>query len=328
MNQKSNNKQEAKREWFAILTTSAISAVFALMGIYVIKDYGLAIFIFIPFLMGSLPSFVYSRKNELTWRKSWKLALLTLTVCTASLLLFAIEGLICIAMALPIAILFQFIGCLLAYTYLNRSKNKDMKPMFIFIALIPLVQWTEKNIQPEVKPVHTFIIIHASPEQVWKQVIEFPRLSAPSEYLFKAGIAYPTHATIQGSGVGSIRYCHFTTGCFVEPVKIWNEPKLLQFSVLEQPAPMKELSFWDIDAPHLHDYFVSKKGQFKLTPLANGDTKLEGTTWYYHNIRPATYWRTWSDYIIHKIHLRVLTHIKKNAERNVKMSHQKSWNTN
>jgi hypothetical protein len=42
---------------------------------------------------------------------------------------------------------------------------------------------------------------------------------------------------------------------------VWNEGKLLKFDVLEQPAPMKELSFWNIDAPHLHDYFVSK-GQF------------------------------------------------------------------
>lgn len=317
---KNKMNEEAKREWFAILSTSAISAVFALVGIYVIGDYGLALFVLIPFLMGALPSFLYSRKKELTWRKSWKMALLTLTVCTASLLLFAIEGIICIAMALPIAILFEFIGCLFAYTYLNRANNKNMKPMFLFIALIPLVQWTERHSRPEVKPVTTSIIIHASPEQVWKQVVSFPRLSAPTEYLFRAGIAYPTHATIQGSGVGSIRYCHFTTGCFVEPVQIWDEPNLLQFSVKEQPEPMKELSFWDIDAPHLHDYFVSKKGQFKLTRLPNGDTKLSGTTWYYHNIRPALYWRTWSDYIIHKIHLRVLKHIQQNAEVNAKMS--------
>jgi hypothetical protein len=29
---------------------------------------------------------------------------------------------------------------------------------------------------------------------------------------------------------------------------------------------------------------------------------------------PAAYWRLWSDYLIHKIHLRVLTHIKTLAE--------------
>jgi len=41
---------------------------------------------------------------------------------------------------------------------------------------------------------------------------------------------------------------------------------------------------------------------------------LEGTTWYYHNIKPAAYWQLWSDYIIHKIHVRVLNHIKFNSE--------------
>jgi hypothetical protein len=317
MNQSIKNKQEAKREWIAIGITSLISAVFALIGIYGIRDYGIAVFILIPFLMGALPAFIYQRYEVITWKKSWKLALLTLTVCTAGLLIFAIEGLICIIMALPLAIFCQFVACWLAFQYLSRSQNKDMKPMFVLVVLIPLVQWTEKNLQPEVKPVNTSIEIDATPEQVWKQVVAFPHLAQPTELLFKAGIAYPTHASIKGSGVGSIRYCHFTTGCFVEPVQIWDEPNLLQFSVLEQPEPMKELSFWNIDAPHLHDYFVSKKGQFKLTRLPNGNTKLEGTTWYYHNIRPAIYWRAWSDYIIHKIHLRVLNHIKHNAERAV-----------
>lgn len=315
MNTDSLNNLEKKREWTAIGITSLISAAFALIGIYWIRDYGIAVFILIPFLIGALPAFIYRRYEAVTWKKSWKLALLTLTVCTVGLLIFAIEGLICIIMALPIAILCQFVACWLAFQYLSRSQNKDMKPMFVLVALIPLVQWTEKNIKPEVKPVVTSIEIAATPEQVWKQVVAFPQLDQPTELLFKAGIAYPTHATIQGSGVGSVRYCHFTTGCFVEPVQIWDEPNLLQFSVLEQPAPMKELSFWDIDAPHLDDYFVSKKGQFKLTRLPNGHTKLEGTTWYYHNIRPAIYWRAWSDYIIHKIHLRVLTHIKNNAEK-------------
>ena len=112
-----------------------------------------------------------------------------------------------------------------------------------------------------------------------------------------------------------MRHCNFTTGSFVEPITTWNEPHLLQFDVLEQPQPLKEISFWDIDAPHLHDYFVSKKGEFRLTKLKNGNTLLKGTTWYYHNIRPEFYWKLWSNYIIHKIHFRVLDHIKRNSEK-------------
>ncbi len=29
---------------------------------------------------------------------------------------------------------------------------------------------------------------------------------------------------------------------------------------------------------------------------------------------PVAYWQLWSDYIIHRIHTRVLNHIKRNAE--------------
>ena len=79
---------------------------------------------------------------------------------------------------------------------------------------------------------------------------------------------------------------------------------------------MKELSFWDVDAPHLHDYFVSKKGQFKLIKISDNETLLEGTTWYSNKIKPNFYWNIWSDYIVHEIHNRVLTHIKQTSEKN------------
>ena len=66
---------------------------------------------------------------------------------------------------------------------------------------------------------------------------------------------------------------------------------------------------------HLHGYFMSKEGQFELTRLANGHTLLAGTSWYQHGLWPAEYWRWWSDAIIHRIHLRVLNHIRTLAEQ-------------
>jgi hypothetical protein len=70
-----------------------------------------------------------------------------------------------------------------------------------------------------------------------------------------------------------------------------------------------------IDPPHLHGFMVSNGGQFLLMPLPNGGTRLEGTTWYRHGLWPATYWKAWSDTIIHRIHMRVLTHIRDEAEK-------------
>lgn len=182
---------------------------------------------------------------------------------------------------------------------------------------IPTTAFVEKRDKEtlDLIQVTTSIEIDAKTEDVWKNVVEFPTLSEPTEFIFKTGIAYPINAEIKGQGIGAIRHCNFSTGSFVEPITIWDEPKLLRFDVVENPAPMKELSFYDINAPHLHDYFVSKQGQFKLTKLENGKTMLEGTTWYYHDIKPVFYWRLWSEHIIHKIHLRVLTHIKETTER-------------
>jgi hypothetical protein len=44
-------------------------------------------------------------------------------------------------------------------------------------------------------------------------------------------------------------------------------------------------------------------------------TRLEGTTWYVHNLWPAEYWQVWSDGIIHAIHQRVLIHVKQLSEQ-------------
>jgi hypothetical protein len=80
-------------------------------------------------------------------------------------------------------------------------------------------------------------------------------------------------------------------------------------------APLNELSpYKQIHAPHLHGYFISHGGQFLLTGLPGGRTRLEGTTWYRHTMWPATYWGWWSDYVIHRIHMRVLNHIREQAE--------------
>src|SRR5688572_20460078 len=112
-----------------------------------------------------------------------------------------------------------------------------------------------------------------------------------------------------------MRHCEFSTGEFLEPITVWNQPSLLRFSVVNSPSPMKEMSLYShIEPPHLHGYMVSRQGQFLLTALPGGATRLEGTTWYQHNLWPAHYWEIWTNFVIHRIHRRVLVHIKTLAE--------------
>jgi hypothetical protein len=304
-----------QRKWIAIAITILITIPLGLLSIYGMGTYGMALFLLLPSAIGMIPVLIYGQKKQVSRKEAFLTGLVTLLIFCLVLIACAIEGLICIVMVSPLAIFFTWLGGAVGRNLVNKKPYSSVAVILLLICTIPAMSFIEKDTEPELTSVTTSIEIMASPEMVWQNVIAFPSIGEPYEWIFKTGIAYPTDARIEGRGVGAVRHCNFTTGSFVEPITVWDEPHLLKFSVEEQPAPMRELSFWDINAPHLHDYFVSKQGQFKLTPLPNGNTLLEGTTWYYHDIRPAFYWRPWSSYIIHAIHTRVLRHIKENAQK-------------
>jgi hypothetical protein len=147
-------------------------------------------------------------------------------------------------------------------------------------------------------------------------VTGFPDIDGQPGPLFRAGIAYPLRSEIDRAGIGSARRCVLSTGTMDETVIAWNPPYLLRFRVNSTPTAMHELSPWrDIDPPHLHGFYVSKQGEFRLTELPGHRTLVAGTSWYSHGLEPAGYWRLWSDSVVHRIHRRVLEHIKALAEK-------------
>src|SRR5204863_4533106 len=152
--------------------------------------------------------------------------------------------------------------------------------------------------------VTTAVEIDRPAESVWSHVVAFSNLPEPTEWIFRTGIAYPIRAAIQGAGPGAIRQCEFSTGPFVEPILVWDEPRLLQFAVTKNPAPMQEWTYKKIHPAHLDSFLVSRQGQFLLISLPGGRTRLEGTTWYVHNLWPERYWQVWSDFIIGRVHQR------------------------
>jgi hypothetical protein len=167
-----------------------------------------------------------------------------------------------------------------------------------------------------VREVRTAIEVDAPPETVWRHVIAFPPLPAPTELVFRAGIAYPLRAEIVGEGVGAVRHCVFSTGAFVEPITRWEPGRRLSFDVVSQPAPLTEWSpYRSITPPHLDGWLVSRRGEFRLVPLPGGRTRLEGSTWYEMRLEPLGYWSVFGDWLIGRIHRRVLAHVAAQAER-------------
>ena len=276
--------------------------------------YGVTLFVLLPVALGAFAAWIVKSKTQ---KDAIFAGMAANIVASLGFFAFGLEGAVCIVMALPLAMPLGALGGWLVYSARNKRALVRGTAM---LALLPLGFGTlgfDVTAKPDVFVVRSSIEINAPPERVWENVVSFSELPPPGadEWYFRAGVAYPMRARIVGRGPGAVRYCEFSTGPFVEPIQVWDEPHLLRFSVAENPAPLNEWSPYAKIAPrHLHGYFISKQGQFLLTPLPNGHTLLEGTTWYQHGLWPETYWTLWSQAIIHRIHMRVLNHIKELSE--------------
>lgn len=302
----------------AILITSLLAGGAVALATTRLATYGWGLFFGLPWLAGFLAAVLYGWREPRTLGASIGVACLSITVLGVGVLMVALEGAICLVMASPIAYALAMVGGLCGHAALPDRRRQTPPRLFcISLLAMPFMIGAEywHPAPAEVIAVRTAIEVNAPPVKVWQHVVTFSELPPPQELMFKAGIAYPLRAEIKGNGPGAVRHCVFSTGPFVEPITVWDEPRLLAFDVTQNPAPMQEWTpYNEIHPPHLHGFLVSKHGQFQLTPLANGGTLLEGTTWYSHGLWPAKYWQLWSDQIIHTIHLRVLNHVKNLSE--------------
>ncbi|HUR37813.1 MAG TPA: SRPBCC family protein [Terriglobales bacterium] len=309
-------------------TGAAAAGVFAavliaipvvMSGTYFLMNYGWGLFVGIPFAIGMVSSMLFNFHESHSYNETLGVSMTAIILTGSVLFGIAFEGAICLLMAAPLAIPLAMAGAAIGrfamLAAVGSRQAATIIPMLILV-LPGITQWEgATSTVPQSLQVQTVVEIDAPPETVWRNVVTFSELPPAQEWYFKMGIAYPQRATITGTGVGAVRHCEFSTGAFVEPITHWEAPRRLAFGVTSQPPAMHELSFAKIEPPHIADrYLKSEQGEFRLEPLPGGGTRLTGTTWYTLRFWPNDYWRLWSDAIIHRIHLRVLNHIKTLSE--------------
>jgi uncharacterized membrane protein YhaH (DUF805 family) len=283
------------------------------VGVYLRRSYSTGLFLGVPFTIGYISSYIYNQGHARPAGESVIIALVSVAIAGGAVMVFALEGAICTAMALPIAFVVAWPGAVLGRIMARRSTDPAVGAGLAL--LVPLFLFVEPQPRPPNHEVLTVVEIAAPPDVVWRRVVSFPELPPPTQLLFRAGVAAPRRARIEGTGVGAIRYCDFTTGSFVEPITAWEESRLLAFDITSQAPPMTEWSpYRDVNPPHLDGYFRATHGEFRLTPLPGGRTRLEGRTRYVVAIFPQSYWTLPAGRIISAIHDRVLQHIKALAE--------------
>ncbi len=302
----------------ALLGLAASMAVgVAMVGLCVfgIGAYGVTLFFSTPFAMGAASAAIYNRGAQRDMGATMGIAVAGVLLTGSALLLFAIEGILCLAMAAPIAIVIAIFGAIVGRAIVGATRRGMAGVSAMMVVLPGLAAGEAQLAKPPMRDVTTAIEIDAPPEAVWPNVIGFSELDEPPSWFFRLGIAYPKRAVIEGSGVGAVRHCEFSTGPFVEPVTVWEPPSRLAFDVTAQPPSMTEWSpYARVHAPHLEGYMTSKGGEFDLVRLRGGRTRLEGTTHYTLAIYPAIYWTPFAEGLLHAIHARVLSHIKNLSE--------------
>lgn len=280
--------------------------------------YGMTIFFVLPIAMGALAGYLVNRDRDRGVGLTLGTAVAATLVTGGALLLVALEGAVCVLMAAPIALVAVCIGALVGRVIagVTLSSASALPPALSCLALLPALAGVEHAATtPTIYEVRSSVVVAASPELVWNRVIAFPELAPPTEWYFHSGIAVPMGAHIEGTGVGAVRHCEFSTGAFVEPITRWEPGRRLSFDVEAQPPPLEEWSpYRHLHPPHLDASLRSIRGEFRLVPLEGGRTRLEGSTWYTLSLAPEIYFRAWSDAVIHRVHLRVLEHVRRLAE--------------
>jgi hypothetical protein len=300
-----------------VLVTGALGALLIFVGANVLEYYGWGLFVALPFVLGLIAGLIHSARAPRDGVDCALVGMLAGGVAGGIAMIVALEGAICLIMAAPLVLPLCALGGATAAALRSSAGLASGRLLCATTLAVPALMGgeTTQQVEPPLRSVTTSIVVDAPPAQVWRQVVSVEPLPPPRELVFRVGIAYPTRATIAGQGVGAVRRCTFSTGDFVEPITVWDEPRRLAFDIASQPPPMRELSPWgDVRPPHLDGFLHSERGEFRLTPLADGRTLLAGTSWYRNRMWPNAYWGAFADFLMHRIHKRVLEHVARGAE--------------
>lgn len=282
---------------FAIITVALSRYFGGNSGILVFSD-----FIIVPFVMGIVSAW-YWRNREVPSRILLLNSIVNCFIAIALSSIFLGEGVICLIIVSPL--LFTFIWAGSHFGKQMFSKNNSTLNVSVLSALMLIFLADSASEHHYQNMVSDELIINATPEDIWKNVVAFDRIKRENKYwLFKAGMPSPIESTVTGHYLGAGRKCIFSNGyVFDEKIVTYEENRNLTFDVIHQPRDPEIMGHIDI-----------LRGQFILKDNGNGTTTLIGNSWYKLYVFPTWYYDRWAQSITRNVHLRVMEHIKELSE--------------
>lgn len=262
-------------------------------------------FVIVPVLMGLISAYFLRDLKRRTIRYIG-LSVVNTLIAIALSAIFLREGAICLLIVSPLILIFVTAGALIG-RMIFRRKNNTLNASLFGVLLVVFAADVLSDHEFTAKVSDT-MIINAPVEKVWPLVVEYEPITLKENYwLFKIGMPSPIQSTVDGYEAGAGRKCIFSNGyVFDEKMIVYEPNKELTFDILSQPRDPEIMGHIDI-----------LRGQFILIDNGNGTTTLIGNSWYKLYVFPVVYFDVWAESITRNVHLRVMDHIKTQAERGI-----------
>ena len=285
------------------------------VGALVFGAYGFGIFFASPFVIGATTGYLVNRGSNIGEGRTAALVVGATALGGVALIVAALEGIVCIVFAAPLAFFAAVVGGMLGRAIALHSRRSAGQTLS-GVVLLPLV-FALESILSVTTTFETYqtIVIKAPPDAVWRAIVQMKTMDEPPALPFRLGVAYPLGGEIIGEGVGAVRRGEFSTGTALERVVEWLPDRKLSFVVLNSVPAMRELSpYHHVHAPHVVGYFQTTSVSFEILSRTNGDTELVERSSHELKLDPVLYWLPMARWVVRENNARVLAHIRHQAE--------------
>jgi len=274
-----------------------------------------------PFAMGFITVFVIERRQaQAIW--TWFLyPWIPVLAGEAAAGIFLWEGLICIVMFTPVALVAATLGGvtagLIARTVRSRaSRNTTLA----CVTLLPLIITPFEHVlfaQRDLRSVESVIDIKASPTVVWSNIERVPAIRSSElqpSWSHAIGFPNPVEASLSKEGVGGVRNATFEGGVlFIETVDAWDPLHHLGFSIRAQSDRIPKTTL-DEHVTIGGQYFDVLHGDYEIETLEHGTTRLHLRSLHRVSTDLNWYAHLCTDSIMRDLQVRILQVIRNRAE--------------
>ena len=233
----------------------------------------------------------------------------SLVVFCILLLAGALEGMVCLFMALPLIIIAIALGYGVK-KFLSRKSTKEnsnhtlknsLLPLFLFAGFGFIENALLRN-SKEVVAVTTTRVFPYTPTEVYEAIKSVDTLIADKSFLMKLDLPVPQKCILEKEEVGGLRTCYFSGGTITERITELQKAKVLRMDVIDYKLTgRKWLGF--------------KEAIYYFDAVGEGSCRLTRITTYTSVLTPRIYWEPLEKIGISQEHAYVFQNLERDLKR-------------